>query len=138
MANWRKALTYQQVVEQSDAVASRLIAEGIEREDIVGVLFERGCNMLKFAILDCDEKAGAAFLPLDPAYPQERLNFMVQDSGARVLVHDDLSEQLAIDIANQAKTIGYDSLDLATALLISLPSCQTNYGIYDLYVRFYR
>ncbi|MBY7731497.1 amino acid adenylation domain-containing protein [Vibrio splendidus] len=111
----RKALTYQQVVEQSDAVASRLIAEGIEREDIVGVLFERDCNML-VAMMGV-MKAGAAFLPLDPAYPQERLNFMVQDSGACALVHDDLSEQLANDIANQAKTIGYDSLDLTTRLV---------------------
>ena len=61
-------------------------------------------------------KAGAAFLPLDPSYPQERLDFMIQDSGARVLIHDALSESLGDQIGNQAKIISYDSFDLTKNL----------------------
>ncbi|MFA0551182.1 amino acid adenylation domain-containing protein [Vibrio lentus] len=110
----RQSLTYQQVVEQSDAIASRLITEGVKRDDIVGVLFERDCNML-VAMMGI-MKAGAAFLPLDPSYPQERLDFMIQDSGARVLIHDALSESLGDQIGNQAKIISYDSFDLTKNL----------------------
>ena len=110
----RQRLTYQQVVEQSDAIASRLITEGVERDDIVGVLFERDCNML--VVMMGVMKAGAAFLPLDPSYPQERLDFMVKDSDARVLVHDLLSESLANRIRNQAKIISYSSFDLTETL----------------------
>ncbi|MCF7505109.1 non-ribosomal peptide synthetase [Vibrio sp. L3-7] len=110
----RESLTYREVVEQSDAIAHRLIMEGVQRDDIVGVLFERDCNML-VAMMGV-MKAGAAFLPLDPAYPQERLDFMVQDSGASVLIHDALSESLVNQIGNQAKTISYAAFDLTKNL----------------------
>ncbi len=57
---------------------------GVGPEVVVGLCVERSLEMLVglLGIL----KAGGAYLPLDPAYPQERLAFMLEDSGAPVLV----------------------------------------------------
>ncbi|MDH5880610.1 amino acid adenylation domain-containing protein [Vibrio sp. S/42/10] len=126
----KASLTFKQLVEQSDAVAARLISEGITRDDIVGVLFERDCNML--VTMMGVMKAGGAFLPLDPAYPQERLEFMVKDSRARILVHDALSGVLANEICNQAKTVSFNTLDL-NAKLIDKPAILSDQLAYMIY-----
>ncbi|WP_394251542.1 amino acid adenylation domain-containing protein [Vibrio profundi] len=126
----RVSLSYEQLNTQSDGVAAELIQLGIRREDIVGVIFERDCNML-VAMMGV-MKAGAAFLPLDPSYPTERLNYMVEDSGARVLIHDETSELLASEIANQATTVSYSSLDLS-ATLSTLPLILPDQLAYMIY-----
>ena len=76
--------TYREVDEITDRLAKYLVRNGISREKVVGVLIERSEYMLicSLGIL----KAGGAYLPLDPSYPPERLNFMVSDSGAVMLI----------------------------------------------------
>src|SRR5207245_8106617 len=64
---------------------------GVSREDRVGLCVHRSLEMMigLLAIM----KAGAAYVPLDPAYPRERLTFMMQDAGADVqLTTQDLLE----------------------------------------------
>lgn len=77
-------LTYSQLNAAADALAERLCAEGIQAGEIVGLCVERSVEMIvsMLAIL----KAGAAYLPLDAAYPKARLEFMLRDGGARFLV----------------------------------------------------
>ncbi|MEO6196445.1 MAG: non-ribosomal peptide synthase/polyketide synthase [Thermoanaerobaculia bacterium] len=79
-----RRLTYGELDRWSDAVARRLRVLGVAPEVLVGLCtercFERVAGML--GIL----KAGGAVLPLDPAYPAERLAFMLDDSGARAVV----------------------------------------------------
>ncbi|MCC2529901.1 AMP-binding protein, partial [Bacillus halotolerans] len=62
----------------------RLTAHGVTKESIVGVLSERSPDMLTavLAVL----KAGGAYVPLDPVYPEERLSYMLKDSGAALLL----------------------------------------------------
>jgi amino acid adenylation domain-containing protein len=77
-------LTYSELDRLANRLANRLQADGVARGDLVAICVPRSLEMLvaMLAIL----KAGAAYVPLDPLYPPERLAFMVQDSGARVIV----------------------------------------------------
>ncbi len=78
------ALTYRHLNEKANQFARYLLANGVQPGDKVGLLVDRSADLLiaLLAILKC----GAAYIPLDPAYPADRLNFMLNDSGAAVLI----------------------------------------------------
>jgi amino acid adenylation domain-containing protein len=78
------SLTYRELNEKADGLAHRLITSGVEAETRVGVMLERSPEMLVslLAVL----KAGGAYLPLDPEYPEERLSLMVEDAGVKTLL----------------------------------------------------
>lgn len=77
-------MTYSEMDRLTDILAKNLRRDGIGREKVVGVLIPRSEYMMicSLGIL----KAGGAYLPLDPSYPPERLNLMVKDSGAEILI----------------------------------------------------
>nr|ACA97576.1 PmxA [Paenibacillus polymyxa] len=77
-------LTYAELNERANRLAATLRASGIGRETIVGILAERSVDLL-VAVLAV-WKAGGAYVPLDPDYPAERVRFMLEDSGAKVLL----------------------------------------------------
>ena len=78
-------MTYRQVDEMTDRLARHLISHyGTGRESIVGILIPR-CEYMVICALGV-LKAGGAYMPLDPSYPEERLNLMMQDSGAALLI----------------------------------------------------
>ncbi|CAI6266026.1 non-ribosomal plipastatin synthetase PpsC [Bacillus subtilis] len=78
------SLTYAELDMYASRLAVHLAVRGVTNESIVGVLSERSPDMLiaVLAVL----KAGGAYLPLDPAYPKERLSYMLKDSGASLLL----------------------------------------------------
>ncbi|QHM08465.1 plipastatin non-ribosomal peptide synthetase PpsC [Bacillus subtilis] len=78
------SLTYAELDMYASRLAAHLAARGVTNESIVGILSERSPDMLiaVLAVL----KAGGAYLPLDPAYPKERLSYMLKDSGASLLL----------------------------------------------------
>jgi amino acid adenylation domain-containing protein len=82
-------LTYKELNRKSDQVAQALKEKGVLADDIVAIMVKRSVEMI-IGILGI-LKAGGAYLPIDPGYPQERIDYMVKDSGARVLVSE-LSE----------------------------------------------
>ncbi|BAZ03055.1 amino acid adenylation domain-containing protein (plasmid) [Tolypothrix tenuis PCC 7101] len=102
-------LTYADIERQSNQVAHALLQLGVTRETLVAVCLERHAG-LPVALLGI-MKAGAAYLPLDPTFPRDRLSWMLADSGvtaiiteakiatqipdssAKVLLLDDLSSQ---------------------------------------------
>ncbi len=89
-------LTYGQLDLQSDALAAYLQQQGVKPGEAVGLYVERSLEMVvaMLAVL----KAGAVYVPLDPAYPSERLLYMLQNSSARVvLTSERLRGQLALD-----------------------------------------
>lgn len=69
---------------QANRLARRLIGLGVGSDDIVGVCLRRGPRLM-VALLGV-MKAGAAYLPLDPSYPAARIDYMVSDSRARVIL----------------------------------------------------
>ncbi|MCA1614248.1 MAG: condensation domain-containing protein [Acidobacteria bacterium] len=80
----RESLTYGELNRRANQLARHLLRLGVGPEVRVGVCAERSVEMIVglFGIL----KAGGAYVPLDPKYPRERLAFMLEDSGARVLL----------------------------------------------------
>ncbi|MBU7321098.1 non-ribosomal peptide synthetase, partial [Paenibacillus oleatilyticus] len=77
-------LTYRELNERANRLARTLQTAGIGRESVVGILADRSADLL-VAVLGV-WKAGGAYVPLDPDYPSERIGFMLQDSGAIVLL----------------------------------------------------
>jgi amino acid adenylation domain-containing protein len=88
-------LTYAELIGRASRLAHRLREAGAGPESIVGLSAERSPDLIvgMLAIL----QAGAAYLPLDPAYPPDRLDLMLEDSGATILVAPP-SSPLARDI----------------------------------------
>ncbi|MDQ1354014.1 MAG: hypothetical protein QG657_4323, partial [Acidobacteriota bacterium] len=76
--------TYRQLNEQSDRLAGLLIERGVRTDNIVGIMMERCIEMILgiWGIL----KAGGAYLPIDPDYPQERIDYILKDSAAKILL----------------------------------------------------
>ena len=103
--------TYKEVDELSDRIAGNIAKKGLGLEDVVSVLIPR-CEWMTIASIGV-MKAGCAYQPLDPTYPKERLNFMMQDAGAKLLIAD---EELR-DIVDE-----YQGDVLMTKDLLSLPA----------------
>lgn len=81
-----QALTYLDLDRQANALAQRLVEVGVAPEDCVGVSVERSARMV--VALLAIWKAGAAYVPLDPEYPAQRLAYVAEDAGLRVLITD--------------------------------------------------
>ena len=82
-----KQFTYAQVDEISDRIAAYIVGKGLGAEDVVSVIIPR-CEWMPIASLGA-LKAGCGYQPLDPSYPKERLNFMMQDASAKLLIADE-------------------------------------------------
>lgn len=90
-------LTYQQLHEQSNQLARLLLKKGVKSGQIVSILAEPSLDL--FISILAVLKVGAAYLPIDPAYPQERIRYMLQDSRSSILLapSDLWTESLASD-----------------------------------------
>lgn len=82
-----KHYTYAEVDELSDRIAGFVASKGLGTEDVVSILIPR-CEWMAIAPLGV-LKAGCAYQPLDPTYPKERLNYMIQDANAKLLIADE-------------------------------------------------
>jgi len=95
----RDTLTYGELNCRANQVARRLRSLGVGRDVPVAICMERSLALVigLLGIL----KSGGAYVPLDPAYPKERLAFMLNDSGAPVLLtRQDLAGRFAEETAN--------------------------------------
>ena len=78
------ALTYARLWEDSSRWLAALRGAGVRPGDLVGVCLERTPSLI--AGLIAIHRAGAAYVPLDPGYPQERIAFILDDSGAEIVL----------------------------------------------------
>lgn len=81
-----KRYTYKELDEISDRLGKYIASLGIGREDVVSILIPR-CEYMAIAPLGVI-KAGAAYQPLDPTYPKDRLMYMLEDAQAKLLIVD--------------------------------------------------
>ncbi|MFC0210898.1 non-ribosomal peptide synthase/polyketide synthase [Paenibacillus chartarius] len=113
-----RVLTYRELNERANRLTHTLRAEGVQSEQLVGIMAERSIEMVVgiLAIL----KAGGAYVPIDPEYPQERIRFMLDDSGAKLLlVQRHLRDSVTfagavIELDNEA-SYGGEAVNLAPA-----------------------
>jgi natural product biosynthesis luciferase-like monooxygenase protein len=79
-----ESLSYEELERRANRLARYLTARGVGPEVLVGIRLERSADMLVAVLATL--KAGGAYLPLDPSYPEVRLRYMIEDSGIRVVV----------------------------------------------------
>jgi amino acid adenylation domain-containing protein len=92
-----ESISYRELEKRANQLAHRLRELGVQRDTLVGLCLERSIEM--FIGLIAIHKAGGAYVPLDPGYPRDRLSYMVEDSGMRVLITDEtLHKELALPI----------------------------------------
>jgi len=79
-----KKITYKTLHETANQLAHYLIEKGIKTGDVVGVALDRSPEMIisLLAVM----KSGAAYVPLDPEYPADRIQYMLEDSSAKLLI----------------------------------------------------
>ncbi|MEU8652064.1 amino acid adenylation domain-containing protein [Streptomyces sp. NPDC048737] len=106
------ALTYREVEERANRLARVLVERGVEPESLVAVAVSRSAEWVTaiLAVL----KAGGAYLPVDPAYPAERVAFMVADSGALLVIGDTVSAGQLPELS--APVMRLDDPEVAAAL----------------------
>ncbi|WP_339801540.1 amino acid adenylation domain-containing protein [Paenibacillus sp. FSL R5-0744] len=100
----KEQVSYRELNLRANRLAHVLRARGVKRDEIIGLMVERTPEMIVgiLGIL----KSGAAYVPLDPAYPEERITYMLADSGAHILLtQDSLEEQVTSLKKNYAGSI---------------------------------
>ena len=101
-----RQLTYAQLNQQANQLAHHLRALGAGPEARVAICLDRSLRTV-VALLGV-LKAGAAYVPLDPAYPQDRLNYMLSDSDASLLVAESKFAELGRSFARRVVHLDND------------------------------
>jgi len=117
-------LTYRQLHEKASQLARFLIEKGVTTGTIVPMMVERSIEMIVgiFGIL----RAGAAYLPLDPTYPADRIDYMIKDSAAGVLL---TTRDLCAGTAKE-KGRGIDRILIDDCIIeaVGLPVSESRFG----------
>uniref|UniRef100_UPI001C5E6209 non-ribosomal peptide synthetase n=1 Tax=Nonomuraea guangzhouensis TaxID=1291555 RepID=UPI001C5E6209 len=101
-----RTMSYAELDAASSAFAAKLADLGAGPESLVGLALPRSADLL-VAVLGV-AKAGAAYLPLDPAFPAERLRFMIDDARPAVVVADGRSRELFSAMPDGTALIAFD------------------------------
>jgi amino acid adenylation domain-containing protein len=117
-----ESVTYAELDARANRLANRLVKLGARPDTLVGLCVDRSIETIAgiLAIL----KAGAGYLPLDPAYPEDRLAYMLEDSGVSIVVTtSDLADRLSGDGPTLVR------LDADAAVIAAEPSDAPAIGI---------
>lgn len=105
-----ESLSYAQLIDRANRLAHRLLADGVGKNSLVALCVERSIHMIVGVL--AIQKAGAAYVPLDPAYPPERLAYMLDDSKADCVITDSSTHTLLPE--HTASSIVIDTFDGAS------------------------
>ncbi|HKR12409.1 MAG TPA: amino acid adenylation domain-containing protein [Pyrinomonadaceae bacterium] len=122
-------LSYRELNERANRLAHYLRARGVGPEVCVGICVPRSTAMLACVLGVL--KAGGAYVPLDPAYPEERLAFMIEDSGAELVLDEQFlkTEAAAIDAASDADPAPSATVDNLAYVIYTSGSTGTPKGV---------
>jgi amino acid adenylation domain-containing protein len=107
-------LSYAELNHKSNQLAHYLISLGVKPEMVVGIAVERNAIELIIGLLAI-LKAGGGYVPLDPEYPRERLNYMLEDSGIQFLLTQ-AHVKSKIPCHENVKILALDALDLSAEI----------------------
>jgi amino acid adenylation domain-containing protein len=110
-----KTFTYLQLLDHVNRLANYLQRRGVRPGDLVGVCLKRTADMV--AAMLAVSRTGAAYVPLDPGYPRDRLAFMLNDTQAKLV----LSQRALLDRIPAGSVVNLDLLD---AELATCPTTQ--------------
>ena len=127
LADLARALTYAELAMTAEALGRRLVARGTGPGDRVGVMVARGVDLV-VALLGVSA-AGAAYVPLDPGYPVERLRTIVADAELAVLVTDGSGPEFDVPMVHVTSS-GRAGTDLAEIVLPAPSPHNPGYVIY--------
>ena len=109
-----KEITYKELNDKANKIANFLrIEKGIKSNDIVALIFKRSFEMI-IAILGT-LKSGAAYLPIDPDFPEERIKYMIEDSNSKVVlsnIEDKYINGINIEKISKLELDKYNNEDL--------------------------
>ncbi|MGG4221695.1 amino acid adenylation domain-containing protein, partial [Paenibacillus jamilae] len=104
-------LSYRELNERANRLARTLRSQGVTKDRLVGLMTERSIDLIvgMLGIL----KAGGAYVPIDPTYPEERIRYMLDDSGAELLLtQSHLVDKVAFDgqmlVLNGAESVYHE------------------------------
>ncbi|MGB8191998.1 MAG: amino acid adenylation domain-containing protein, partial [Chitinophagaceae bacterium] len=99
-------LTYKQLDELSDQAAHALRQKGVREESMVAICIERSIGMIVgiIGIL----KAGGTYVPIEPSYPKERISYILEDTGAVVVICDDSCKSILSAVFDERNLLVFD------------------------------
>ncbi|MBT5903247.1 MAG: amino acid adenylation domain-containing protein [Opitutaceae bacterium] len=110
-------------------LAARLRARGVRAESLVGVYLERSVDLV--VVLHAVVKTGGAYVPLDPSYPQDRVDYMLRDSGARWVVSTGvLKEKIQVGVAEVVDVADRSDTSMGASAAEVITGGQSAYMIY--------
>lgn len=123
-----QCLSYLELSQASDRLAKRIVARGVLPEQLVGIYLDRSLEML--ISMMAISKAGCGYVPLDPRYPHDRIQYMVEDAQPSLIVTvQSLSEQLVISTSKLCLDSESSGIE-ATQVLPEISRNQLAYVIY--------
>ena len=102
----RQQITFEQLNERSNQLAAFLIKSGLEKDEVVPIIFDRSVEM--FISILAILKSGCAYMPIDPHIPDGRKQKMIADASSKTLL---VGEGYQID--SQAKCFEFGKFDLS-------------------------
>lgn len=114
-------ITYKNLNEKANELANTLLLRGIKKSDVVAIMAERSKEM--FIALLATVKIGATYVPIDPTYPKDRIDYIIKDSGVKNVLYYckntnietnfeqaiDLSEEISYSGNKTLENINFDS-----------------------------
>lgn len=113
-----KKMSYQELNEKSNQLARKLRDIGVQKEDYVGIMIDNSLEMI-LGILSI-LKSGAAYVPIDPAYPINRINYMLKDSDIDVLLSSSQLDQQLKKLDYSREVLWLDNQELYTGQSFNL------------------
>jgi amino acid adenylation domain-containing protein len=117
------SITFGELNEKSNQVAYLLREKGVLADSIIGIMMERSVGMIVgiFGIL----KAGGAYLPIEPTYPQERIEYMLADSKANILLTSSAT-QVKVEVKVKEKEESIEIIDISKGFFSSTSTLTLN------------
>lgn len=106
--DFEQTQSYSELQQKTARVQEFLLANGIQRGDVVALYVESDTDLL--ALIYGILATGAVYLPLDPMFPEQRIEFMLKDSGCKLMITNLKEVTFAVQIARNSEVLSFGSM----------------------------